>query len=148
MINLRLLLSILCMAIIPLLSTGCGDDDNPTGSQHDMALVGEWDLTNMISYVEGDTVIYNEALIDSMNMIWTLIMEDDGSIEQITNISGPLLTMPGTWETSANQLSLALTGPTGGVSTLVYDYAVDENVMTLDWQLSAGTEFSAEFTKQ
>ncbi len=102
----------------------------------------------MITYLEGDTIIYNEAIIDSMSMIWTLIIDDNGSIEQITNISGPLLTMPGTWETSTNQLSLTLTGPTGGVSTLVYDYADDENVMTLNWQLPAGTAFTAEFTKQ
>ncbi len=45
MINLKLLLIILCMAIIPLLLTGCNEDDNPSGSQHNMALVGEWDLT-------------------------------------------------------------------------------------------------------
>ncbi|MCF7810416.1 hypothetical protein K9N50_05465 [bacterium] len=136
------------MAIVSLLSIGCSEDDNPSGPQHDMALVGEWDVTHWVTYVEGDTVIYTESQIDSMNLIWTLTMDDDGSVEQITNISGPLLTMPGTWETSQNQLSLTLTRPTGGVSTLVYDYEVDENLLTLDWQLPAGTKMTAEFTKQ
>ncbi len=63
-------------------------------------------------------------------------------------MSGPLVTMPGTWSTSANQLTTILTGPTGGTGTVVYEYAIDGNILELNWQIPAGSEFYAEFTKQ
>ena len=56
--------------------------------------------------------------------------------------------MPGTWSTSANQLTMILTGPTGESATLVYEYAIDGNLLKLNWEIPAGTKFYAEFTKQ
>ena len=139
---------ILFMALFYVFSGGCNKDKNPTKSSNDMALVGIWNLTEMISESQGVTDTLTASQIDSTGLVWTFNIENDGTIEQITNISGPLITMPGTWETSAGQLSLTLTGPTGGTSTLVYEYIVNGNILELRWQLQAGASFYAEFTKQ
>ena len=63
-------------------------------------------------------------------------------------MSGPLVTMPGTWSTSSNQLTMILIGPSGEPGTLVYEYEIDDNILKLDWELSGGTKLYAEFTKQ
>ena len=83
-----------------------------------------------------------------MGMVWTFRFEGDGSMEQVTNIGGPLITMPGTWNTSTDQLTMTLTGPTGGQGQMAYQYSIDENILELIWSLPAGPDFVAEFTKQ
>ncbi len=113
-----------------------------------MALAGNWKLTKMSSEYQGETETFTESQLDSLGLVWTYKIEDDGTIEQTTNISGTLITMQGTWETSANKLTLILTGPTGGSGTLVYEYLIDGNILKLNWDIPAGTKFYAEFTKQ
>jgi hypothetical protein len=103
--------------IFALLSGGCSKDENPTEAKNDLALVGYWELTEMSSEDQGVIDTLTESQIDSMGLVWTLKIEDDGTIEQTTNMSGPLVTMPGTWSTSANQLTTILTGPTGAPPT-------------------------------
>ncbi len=134
--------------IFALLSGGCSKDENPTEAKNDLALVGYWELTKMSSEYQGVTDTLTESQIDSMGLVWTLKIEDDGTIEQTTNMSGPLVTMPGTWSTSANQLTTILTGPTGGTGTVVYEYAIDGNILKLNWEIPAGPKFYAEFIKQ
>ncbi len=97
---------------------------------------------------DGTTGSYTQSQLDSIGLIWTLKLEEDGSAEQITNISGELINMPGTWETDAGKLTLILTGPSGGTSPMEYEYALSENLLKLNWQLPAGTKFNAEFTRQ
>ncbi|MCK5050651.1 MAG: lipocalin family protein [Candidatus Cloacimonetes bacterium] len=147
--NSRLVLVVvLCMALFPILSVSCSKDNSPTGPGHDLALVGFWKLTLMSSEDQGETVTYTEAQLDSMGVVWTYEIEDDGTIEQITNISGPLISMPGTWSTSSNQLTLILTDPSGEPGTLVYEYEIDGDILKLEWELTSGTKYYAEFTKQ
>ena len=149
MYNYRLAMTVLpCIVLCSLLAMSCSKDDSPTAPQNDMVLVGYWEVSLMRSIIEEDTTIQDQSTLDAMGLVWDFRIEDDMTIEQITNISGPLVTMPGTWGTSGNQLSLTLTGPSGGTSTLVYTYTVDDNLLTLDWQLPSGTKFYAEFTRQ
>jgi hypothetical protein len=54
----------------------------------------------------------------------------------------------GTWEASANQLTMNLTGPGGEDGTMVYDYAIDGNILKLIWSIPSGTKFYTEFTRQ
>ena len=146
----RGLLALLCIVLFSLVSGSCGEDGGPTGPtgpSRDMALVGFWRLTTS-SWTNGETGSYSEAQLDSMGMIWTLDMRTDGTAEQTTNIGGPLLAFPGTWETSGGQLTLILEGPSGETGPMIYTYSVDVTTLILDWSLEAGMMFSAEFTKQ
>jgi hypothetical protein len=149
MITTKLVLATrLCVVLCSLL-VGCGSDDNsPTTPSRDMELVGDWKVTMMSTEYDGESETYTESQLDSLGIVWTLGIEDDGAIEQTTNLSGPMLTMPGTWETSANQLTLMLTGPTGEPSTLVYDYDIDGDILALEWAIGTETECYAEFTRQ
>ena len=149
MICLRpIIVAIVCISLFFVFSGSCSKDESPTEPQSNIALVGNWELTKMSSIYQGVTETITESQLDSIGLVWTLKIENNGTIEQITNISGQLVTMPGTWKTSANQLSLTLTGPSGGASTIVYEYAIDGNILELNWQIPAGSEFYAEFTKQ
>jgi hypothetical protein len=118
--------------IFALLSGGCSKDENPTEAKNDLALVGYWELTKMSSEYQGVTDTLTESQIDSMGLVWTL----------------KIVTMSGTWSTSANQLTMTLTGPTGETVTLVYEYAIDGNILKLNWEIPAGPKFYAELTKQ
>ena len=147
--NYKLAVTVLTFIILSSLFTvSCSKDDSPTEPQNDMALVGDWELSLMRSIEAADTTILDQSELDSMGLIWNLEFKDDLTMEQVTNMSGPIVTMPGTWETSGNQLSITLTGPSDETSTLTYAYAVDGNLMSLDWQLPSGTEFYSEFTRQ
>jgi len=56
--------------------------------------------------------------------------------------------MPGTWETSEDQLTFVLTGPTGEPDTVVYSYDVNGDILALEWAIGTEAEFYAEFTRQ
>jgi len=133
--------------LLLLLNGGCGDDSSPEGSGHDMDLVGFWDLTSWTWTVDGVTDSYTEADLDSIGIVWTLDLQENGDAEQVTNMSGPLTTMPGTWETSDGQMTLNLEGPTGEMGTITYDYVVAGDALTLDWSLPENNTFSAVFRK-
>ena len=144
----KIKLAILFVLIFSFLSGGCSKDENPIEAKSDPRLAGIWEITKMTYEYQGVTETLTESQLDSMDFVWTFTIEDDGTIEQTTNISGPLLTMPGTGSSSANQLTLNLTGPTGKTGTIIYEYAVDGNILKLNWEIPAGTKFAAEFTKQ
>ena len=139
-------ISLLCLFLFIICA--CSEDENPVESKNDKALVGNWKLTKMRSEYQGVSETLTEDQLDSLGLVWTIKLEDDGTVDQSTNMSGPLATMPGSWITSANKLSLTLTGPSSDTSTIVYEYSVDGEILKLSWQLPAGTEFYAEFTKQ
>jgi len=149
MITARLAIAIfMCMAIGSLL-VGCGNDDSgPTGPALDLGLVGDWKVTEWTTEIDGEAETLTESQLDSLGIVWTLSMEDDGTAEQITNLSGPMITMPGTWETSSNQLTLELIGPSDDPTTMVYDYNLDGDILALEWTIGVSTENHAEFTKQ
>ena len=113
-----------------------------------MELVGDWKVTTWTTVVDGEAETLSESQLDSLGIAWTLGTEDDGTAEQITNLSGPMITMPGTWETSANQLTLELIGPSGDPTAMVYDYNVDGEILALEWTIGIDTENHAEFTRQ
>jgi len=136
------------MAIFSLL-VGCGDDDSsPTEPTRDMELVGDWKVTTWTTVADGEAVTLSESQLDSLGIAWTLGIEENGTVEQITNISGPMLTMTGTWETSGNHLTLELIGPSDDPTAMVYDYNIDGDTLALEWTIGIDTENHAEFRKQ
>ncbi|MBA7542004.1 hypothetical protein ES705_34320 [subsurface metagenome] len=149
MSNFRVsIVAILLAVILYLLSGGCSKDESPTEPQSNMALVGNWKLTKMSSEFQGVTDTFTESQLDSVGIVRTFKIEDDETVEQTTNLSGPLVTMSGTWSTSTNQFTMILTGPTGETGTLVYEYVIDGNILKLNWEIPVGTKLYAEFTKQ
>ena len=149
MSNFRVIkVAILFALFFSLLSEGCKKDNNPIQSQSEMPLVGNWKLTKMISEYQGMSETLTESQLDSMGLVWTFKVENDGSIQQTTNISGQLITMTGKWSTSGTQLTIILKGPTGEYGTIVYDYVIEGNILKLHWEIQAGTKYYAEFTKQ
>jgi hypothetical protein len=147
--NLRsILVAILCMVLCSLISQGCNKDESSSEPAGDMKLAGTWKVTKTSSEYQGETETYTESQLDSIGLVWTFKIKDDGTVEQTTNLSGPLITLSGTWKTTATQLTMILTGPTGNPGTLIYEYAIDGNLLKLNWTMPNGTRFSAEFTKQ
>jgi len=148
MINLKLInVFKVCVVSIFIILSGCKDNKNPAGPDKENPLAGTWMISHMRTEYQGNIETFTKAQLDSMGLIWSLSFEDD-VVEQTTNISGPIVIIPGTWETSDEQLTLTLTGPTSGISTLIYEYSIDGNILKLNWQLPAGTKFYAEFSKQ
>jgi len=147
--NIRsILVAILCMVLYSFISTSCDKDESSLDSTIDMKLVGIWEAIEMISEYQEDTVTYTESQLDSIGLVWTFKIKVNGTLEQTTNLSGPLVTFPGKWKTSADQLTMILTGPDGDQGTLVYEYAIDGNILNLSWTLQNGTKFYAKFTRQ
>ncbi len=142
-----LFFALLCLLLLTLFFSGC-DKDSPTKPKDDMDLVGIWDVSLMSSEYQGETTTFTESQLDSMGLIWTLKFEENGTMEQATTMSGPLATFPGTWNTSGNELTMVLTAPTGEAGTITYEYAIDENILKLNWEMPTGTKLYAEFTKQ
>ncbi|MBN2214899.1 MAG: lipocalin family protein [Bacteroidales bacterium] len=140
--------AILCIVLFSLLTQGCNKDENTEEPGNDMALVGRWKITEVSWKNHEETGTYSEHQLDSIGLVWTFNIKDDGTAEQTTNISGPLVTFQGTWDTSANQLTLNLTGPGGEDGKMIYEYAIHGNILKLDWSLPAGTKYHAEFTRQ
>ena len=139
---------VLCMVLFSVLSFNCKKDEDPKEPANDMALAGDWDLTRMISEVQGVTETLTESQIDSLGIIWTYKIKNDLTVEQITNMDGSLVSMSGTWSTSTNQLTMILTHPAGGTGTLVYVYVINGNILKLNWEIQSGAKYEAEFTKQ
>ena len=143
------MMAILCIVLCTIIITGCDKDESLAEPPDDMTLVGIWKVTEVSSEYQGETITYIQSQLDSMGLVWIFNIKDNGTIEQTTNLSGPLVTFPGTWKTTADQLSMTLTGPDGDPGTLVYEYAVDGNLLMLQWALpNGGTKFYAVFTKQ
>ena len=140
--------AVLFVLILSLFSGGCGKDETPAGPASDTALVGNWKLTQTFSEYQGAVESLTESQLDSMDVVWTLRIENNGTVEQTTNLSGSLATMPGTWSASANQLTLVLTHPSGERGRLVYEYIIAGNRLKLNWAMPTGAKLSAEFAKR
>lgn len=146
--NLRLVnVVILCMVLFSFLSVGCDKDKSPTKPSNDMALVGTWKLTKSSWTNPGSSGTYTESQLNSMGIVWTFTIEDDGTFEWTTNISGTLVTISGTWSTSANQLTWTLKGPNDEVVPMTFYYAIEGNILKLYWERE-GAKYYNEFTKQ
>ena len=136
----------ICLLSISIILTGCKDEKNPAGPEIDKSVTGTWSVSYWSWESQGQTGSYNKTQLDSIGIIWVLEFEEDASVTQTTNISGPLIAMPGTWETSGNQLSMTLTVPSGGEGTMVYEYALIDNKLNLSWQNESGVHH-AEFSQ-
>ncbi|MBN1791503.1 MAG: lipocalin family protein [Bacteroidales bacterium] len=138
-----------CLVVLSLITISCDKEEDNTYPARDMALVGLWKITASTAIYQGDTISYSERQLDSLDVVWIFKIKDNGTIEQTTNMSGPLVTFPGTWKTAADQLTMTLTGPDGDLGTLTYEYAIDGNLLMLQWALpNGGTKYCAGFTKQ
>ena len=139
---------VLCVLLFSLLLGACKNGDL-LEPERDTTLVGTWDITK-ISWVSADeTVTYTESDLNEMGSVWTLQMEDDGTLEQTSNMSGSdtLETQTGTWcSTSADQFSITFTA--WGI-TILYEYTIDGIILELTRKNPAGNmRIDAEFTKQ
>ena len=131
--------------IFLILLFSCNDQSTEPDEMN--PLIGTWVISKMTSVSLGETEIFDAPQLEEMGVIWCYTFKDDHTVEQITNISGSLLTMPGTWSVSGNQLTLILVGPNGTPGTLEYEYSIENDVLKLNWQIPAGPEFFAEFKK-
>jgi|GEM_PF-2296908 len=123
----------------------CSENSTETEGLH--PLIGIWDISNVTTEYQGISDTYDENQIKEMGVIWTYIFKDDNTMELITNLSGTLITIQGTWATSGNKLNTVQTGPTGETANLIYDFTVNGDVLKLNWQIPNGTEFFTEFHK-
>ena len=94
-----------------------------------------------------EIVTYTESQLDSMGIVWTFKIEDDGTVEWTSNISGTLVTISCTWSTSANKLTITPKEFNYEVGPMTFNYAVEENILKLNWEREGGKHY-AEFTKQ
>ena len=146
--NLRLVnVVILCMVLFSFLSVGCDKDKSPTKPSNDMALVGTWKITKMSWTNPGSSGTYTESQLDAMGIVWTFTIEDDGTVEWTTNISGTLVTISCTWSTSANKLTITPKELNYEVGPMTFNYAIEGNILKLNWEREGGKHY-AEFTKQ
>jgi hypothetical protein len=135
---------IICGLLI-LLFTGCSDKKNPVDANEDQPLLGKWEVNLMSSEFQGTVETFSKNQLDSIGLIWTHEFKEDHSLIQVTNMSGPVRTMPGTWKKQDNVLLLTITGPNGMQGTLSYDYVCEEDVLRLEWEMSNGRKNHAEF---
>ena len=142
-------LSTLFIALYYLMSASCSKDENPTSPDSDKTVVGDWKLTTIISEYQGVKDTLTESQINTMGLIWTMKINNDGTVEQVTNLGDSLVTIPGTWRVLANQLTFTFTVPTSGeTSSMTYEYTRDGNLLKLKWQIQSGTKYQAYFSKQ
>ena len=140
-------IAMLCLLVFTLFFSAC-EKDSPTKPKEEVTLVGTWKVSKMSWTSSSESGTYTESQLDSMGLVLTYKLKEDSTMELITNIDGPLMTLTGTWSTSGNQLTMTSKGPNGEIGTLVNEYAIDGNILKLNWQISAGTKYYAEFTKQ
>jgi hypothetical protein len=126
-------------------SLQCKETDEPENE----TLTGKWKLSKMSWENQSESGLYSQKQLDSIGVIWEFEFFSDGKITQTTNLSGPLVTFPGTWSVAGNQLTLTLTNPYDNNSTgiLNYDFSVSETTLKLNWTISGGTKYVAEFNK-
>ncbi|UCH11284.1 MAG: hypothetical protein JSU61_05185 [Fidelibacterota bacterium] len=140
-------LGILCCSLF----LGACEDNNASKRHGDPALIGTWDIIEMSWITPSDTTTYIETQLNGMGAVWTLVLRADGTLEQVSNMSGSgtLDTQTGTWSTSDGQLTITLTFPAAAASTLVYEYAVDGELLTLSRASPMGDMIiRADFRKQ
>jgi len=146
--ELRILKRIVVSILIGIILIFC-KDNNSTEPQYDSNLVGNWKVSSMSWEGPTESGSYDQRQLDSVGVIWNLNFMSDNTAEQITNLSGPTITQPGTWTNSGNKLSLNLKVPNSDeAGTMDYTYIVENNLLKLNWLLGDGTIFDGEFTKQ
>lgn len=124
-------------------------DDTPTEPQYDSSIVGNWKVISLSWDGSTESGSYNQSQLDSVGVVWNLNFNLDNTAEQITNLSGLTTSQSGTWSNTKNKLTLNLKTPNSDeTGTMVYTYTVEDNLLKLNWLLSEGTIFDADFTKQ
>jgi len=125
------------------------NDDKLTEPENESSFVGNWKVSSMSWDGPNESGSYDISQLDSLGVIWKLNIESDKSVEQITNLSGPITTQPGSWSTDGNKLTLSLKSPVSEeMGTMIYQYYVENNILKLEWTIASGSiYYSAEFTK-
>jgi hypothetical protein len=111
-------------------------------------LIGKWDISKMTTIYQGKTEITDNEAMDQMGIIWIYVFKENNTMELTTNLCGSLVKLSGKWSTSGDKLTMIQIGPSGKSATLGYIYSIQDDVLKLNWQIPAGTEYFAEFTKQ
>ncbi|MBN2413271.1 hypothetical protein JXQ31_16450 [candidate division KSB1 bacterium] len=146
--NVKFFKPALSGVIIVLLLLSACSKDNPVEPKKEPDFIGNWDIYSVSWTTPAETGTYNKSQLDSLGLVWKLKLKTDGAAEQITNIDGPLLTLPGTWTSSGNKLYIAWTGPTGGKATINYDFSVVNNILSLSWTYAGGAnKTTAEYVR-
>jgi hypothetical protein len=143
--------ALLIVFLFSVLFMSCKKDDDPAGDfppQDIPPLAGTWEITKMTFTFQGVTEVMTEAQLDSLGIIWIYLFDKDYTMELTTNISGPVVMMPGTWSTTGDQLTTIVTAPDGSPGTVVYKYTITGNLLTLKWDIPSGSIYEGEFTKQ
>jgi hypothetical protein len=138
--------SMLSLCLFSLIIGSC--DKNSTEPPESPSIVGTWKITKTASEYQGVVETYDENQLNEMGVVWIYQFNDDHTMELTTNLSGPLITITGTWQVSENKLTMTTTGPTGGTATSMYIYSIVGNILKLNWQNPNGTKCNYEFTKQ
>ncbi|MFZ1290195.1 MAG: lipocalin family protein [Melioribacteraceae bacterium] len=124
-------------------------NDNKSTEPEETNLVGHWKISKM-SWYGPESGNFNQRELDSLGLVWDIILNLDNSAEQITNLSGPITNQTGTWSKDNNKLTMNLKAPTSDeVGTMVYTCAIENNILKLNWALPLGSiNYVAEFIKQ
>jgi len=136
--------------VLTLFLSACSsDENNPIEPTNEADVIGVWKQTSKSWTTSYDCGCYSEEKLDSLGIIWELTFNEDKSAKQITGISDSLTTQIGTWSMSGDKLTLTLKAPTKDEEgTIIYACSVKNNLLTLCWTITIGTEFSSEFKKQ
>jgi hypothetical protein len=108
-------------------------------------------MTRYCEESPSDTVCFDESQLIEENLIWSMRMESDGTIEHTFRWGegDSTETQTGTWATHAGKLSITLRSDTGHTETLVGEYSVDGNILRFTMRSETGDEsIYLEFTRQ
>ncbi|MCW8849924.1 MAG: copper resistance protein NlpE [Melioribacteraceae bacterium] len=117
-INIKFVLILLLFGML----ISCSDDDKSStepGDEIDQALVGTWELTNILAPLATTPAAVGLAL--------TAVFNADGTMELTTTDSDGTVVDPGTWSTSDGKVTITLEGGEPGTSS----YSINGNVATL-----------------
>jgi len=146
--SLNVIKTIFPGVIIVILLFGACSKDNPAEPKKDPSFIGNWDIYSSSWTTPTETGTYNKTQLDSLGLVWRVKLKTDGAAQQITNISGELLTMPGTWTSSGKKLYITWTAPNGVKATLNYDFAVANDILSLSWTYAGGeNRMTAEYVR-
>lgn len=118
------------LLIITVIAVSCGDDKNsstePENGIIDQAVVGSWELTNILAPFATTPAAVGIAL--------TVIFNADGTMQLTTiDVDGTVVDT-GTWSTSDGKITITLEGEEPGSS----NYSIGGNIATF-------SEFQVEF---
>jgi len=105
----------------------------------DTDLIGTWNIIEFTMTNEDNVNKMNENNLNEKQFIWDLILLEDGSMTQTSNMrTGETETQEGSWKVSNGKLILALKFNERDI-TLEYDYEVTNDILSLKRGNPTGT---------